>query len=397
MLSLRSAVTALLLWGGVAVDAADMRLPPLSGEFTGTFHARLWPGAPALPWRIAVQEGEPGQRAISVEVQAPGTRLRLSGQVSEATAAGTWAIEEGGLDIPQWWPALAPSFGEAAQALTASGTIELSGGGELRDGLPSGVVKIALREGVVRHPEEGWSLEGVSLAGSFAIEASGAAVRSDGPFELTVKTITTTRFGARNLLVRALLEDRQTLSVREARIEIAGGDAMLDPCTVPLSPFALDVKLRLVRVGLADLAALVPQALTEARGRADGSVGLRWSAEAGLVVGAGQFAVRSDEPAVVRLAPTPGLISNSLPASVLKYYPGLGQVETGVVPLRAELLEVVFTPDGDSEGRTARVRLAGGPVDPKLRAPIDLTINVRGPLDALVRFGTDSRLGFGGR
>lgn len=396
MLSLRSVVIALLLWGGGAVDAAEMRLPPLNGELTGTFHARLWPGAPALPWKIAVHDGAPGQRALSVEVQAPGTRLRLSGQVSEATAAGTWTIEEGSLDIAQWWPVLAPSFGETASALTASGTIELSGGGELRDGVPSGVVKIMLREGVVRQSTEGWTLDGVSLAGSFSLDAGGAAVRSDGPFELTVKTITTTRFGARNLLVRALVDDWQTLSVREARIEIAGGDAMLDPCTVPLSPIALDVKLRLVRVGLQDLAALVPQALTEARGRADGSVGLRWSAESGLVLGAGQFAVRSDEPAVVRLAPTPGLISNSLPTSALQYYPGLGQIETGEVPLRAELLEVVFTPEGDSEGRTARVRLAGGPVDPKLRAPIDLTINVRGPLDALVRFGTDSRLSFGG-
>jgi hypothetical protein len=373
-----------------------MRLPPLDGEFSGTFHAKLWPGAPALPWKITVHDGEPGQRAIAVEAQAAGTRLRLRAELSEATRAGTWSIEEGSLDIARWWPALAPTLGETAQALTASGVIELSGGGELRDGAPSGVVKIVLREGAVRHPTDGWTLEGVSLAGSFSVDARGAAVRSDGPLELTVKTITTMRFGARNLLVRALLENLQSLSVREARIEIAGGDAMVDPCTVPLSPLSLDVKLRLVRVGLQDLAALVPQALTEARGRADGSLGLRWNAETGVVMGAGQFAVRSDEPAVVRLAPTPGLISGSLPESVLQYYPGLGQIETGEVPLRAELLEVVFTPEGDSEGRTARVRLTGGPVDPRLRAPIDLTINVRGPLDALVRFGTDSRLSFGG-
>jgi len=31
-----------------------------------------------------------------------------------------------------------------------------------------------------------------------------------------------------------------------------------------------------------------------------------------------------------------------------------------------------------------------------LRAPIDLTINVRGPLESLVKFGTNSRLRFGG-
>lgn len=393
---LRSAVTALLLASAIGAGAAELRLPRLDGELSGTVHAKLWPGAPALPWSVAVRDGGSGQREVSLEAETTGAKLRLRGRVSEATHAGTWEIEEGSLDLATWWPALAPSLGETAGALTATGLIELSGGGELRDGRPAGLVKLMLREGAVRHPAEGWSLEGVSLGGSFSVDAGGATVRSDGPLELTVRTITTTRFGARNLLVRALLDSLQSLSVREARLEIAGGDATLDPCTVPLSPLSLDVKLRLVRVGLQDLATLVPQALTEARGRVDGSLGLHWSAAAGLVIGAGQFAVRGDEPAVVRLAPTPGLISNSLPTSVLKYYPGLGQVEMGQVPLKAELLEVVFTPDGDSEGRTARVRLAGGPVDPKLRAPIDLTINVRGPLDALVRFGTDARLSFGG-
>lgn len=396
MLPPRFAVTALLLWGVAVAGADEARLPPLDGELSGSFHAKLWPGAPALRWAVAVQAGDLGQRIVSVDADASGTRLRIRGEVSEATAAGTWTLEEGSLDLAQWWPAIGPTLGEEASGLSASGIIALSGGGELRDGVPNGVVKLTLREGMLQHPTDGWTLEGISLTGSFSVDAGGARVRSEGPFELTVKTITTTRFGARNLLVRALLENLQSLSVREARLEIAGGDAMVDPCTVPLSPLSLDVKLRLVRVGLQDLAALVPQALTEARGRADGSVGLRWSAESGLVLGSGQFAVRSDEPAVVRLAPTPGLISGSLPASVLQYYPGLGQIETGEVPLRAELLEVVFTPDGDSEGRTARVRLAGGPVDPKLRAPIDLTINVRGPLEALVRFGTDSRLSFGG-
>jgi hypothetical protein len=69
----------------------------------------------------------------------------------------------------------------------------------------------------------------------------------------------------------------------------------------------------------------------------------------------------------------------------------------GQMPLRAEVLEVTFTPLGDAAGRTAWVHLAGGPVDPNLKAPIDLTVNVQGPLQSLIRFGTNSRLRFGGQ
>ena len=107
-----------------------------------------------------------------------------------------------------------------------------------------------------------------------------------------------------------------------------------------------------------------------------------------------RLSLRAGETAELRLAPTPGLLSASLPAAALKYYPGLGGIEMGTVPLKATLLEVAFTPQGDAEGRTAMVHLIGGPVDPTLTAPIDLNVNVRGPLETLIKFG--SRLRFGG-
>ena len=78
-----------------------------------------------------------------------------------------------------------------------------------------------------------------------------------------------------------------------------------------------------------------------------------------------------------------------------RHYPGLVQLEAGGVPLRARELEVLLTPAGDPEGRTARVRLKGGPADPALQAPVDLEVNVRGPLDSLVQFGTHHRVRFG--
>ncbi|ACB77316.1 hypothetical protein Oter_4042 [Opitutus terrae PB90-1] len=392
-----AAAVALLVWTLPARAAAQWQVPPLDGSVSGATSLKLLPNSPKLTWRVSVATPEPGKRVARIAVEGDGTHLELELELHAATGNGTWALSAGRLDAGTWWRALAPKLGAAAEGVTAEGVVELEGKGEWREGGPMGVVKVVWREGGLRHEADGWALAQLAVAGDFAIDAARREVRSEGPFELTIGTITTTRFGARNFLLRALLEAAATLVVREARIEIAGGDVTLDPCTVPLSPLVLDLKLRLTRVGLQDLAALVPDALAAASGRVDGVVGLRWSEAEGLQMREGHLAVRKDEPAEVRLAPTPGLISASLPAEVLKHYPGLGQIETGEIPLRAELLEVTFTPDGDSEGRTAHVHLAGGPVDPKLRAPVDLTVNVRGPLESLIKLGTSHRLQFGGR
>jgi hypothetical protein len=81
---------------------------------------------------------------------------------------------------------------------------------------------------------------------------------------------------------------------------------------------------------------------------------------------------------------------------VRQYYPGLVALETGGIPLRADRLELVMSAAGDEKGRTAVVALEGGPADPALRAPVVINVNVRGPLDQVVAFGTHSRLRFGG-
>ena len=48
-------------------------------------------------------------------------------------------------------------------------------------------------------------------------------------------------------------------------------------------------------------------------------------------------------------------------------------------------------------GRTARLHLAGAPVDPDVKAPVILDLNVNGPLEKLINLGLDSRLSFGSK
>jgi hypothetical protein len=189
------------------------------------------------------------------------------------------------------------------------------------------------------------------------------------------------------------MSDEQ-VRVTSALIDVFGGELQVGSLVMSTERPEFSVEARLVNVAVDEVLFLLPSVLTDARGRLDGELALKRDA-AGIQIGAGNLSLRPGETAELRLS-TPGLISGSLPEAVLQYYPGLAKIETGEVPLRADVLEVTFTPEGDAAGRTAWVHLEGGPVDPNLRAPIDLTVNVRGPLQALIKFGTDSRLRFGG-
>jgi hypothetical protein len=230
-------------------------------------------------------------------------------------------------------------------------------------------------------------------------------VKSIAPLELTVRTIRTKRFGARNVLVRGMLVDGGKFELLEAKVEIAGGNITVDPCTFALSPPVLDFTVHIDRIGLQDVVALVPESLSDARGRVDGVVRLGWSAAAGMQIGAGKLALRNDEPAMVRLTAAPGFLTHRFPekivflpswtgplakwiAPVNPAYPELKEIEMGRTDLRVQELTVDLTPDYDSKGRTGTVFVSGRPLQASGTVKeVTFQVNLTGPLVVLLRAG----------
>lgn len=138
---------------------------------------------------------------------------------------------------------------------------------------------------------------------------------------------------------------------------------------------------------------LLPETLSEARGRLDGELAATWSAADGLQLGAGWLGLSEGQGASVRLASAPGLITGQLGASNPAFGP-LQRVELGRTVLDVSLLRASFTPKGDVNGRTASLRLHAEPIDPQLKAPLVIDVNVAGPLDQLIKLGMDGRVRF---
>lgn len=368
-----------------------VELPLLSGELQGELNPLAVPGAPALHWRLVLAKSSDAAastaRSARLIVDGDGTHLEAEVQL-DSSGGAAWKLTEARFALGPWLGAAGKFFdlGE----LTAAGAVSATGAGAWAQGGIAGRAQLSLAEGKLDDPAHKLGLEGLAL--DLAVEDL-AAQRTAGGQVLT--------WTGGHYDTIPIGPGRMRFSVGEGRVRIEefsvgifGGTATTAAFDFPLTKPEFTVSAQVANLEVKQLLPFLPKVLSDASGRLDGSLAFSRT-EGGIALGAGRLALRQGEAADVRLAPTPGLLSASLPPTVLKYYPGLGQIETGQVPIRADLLEVAFTPEGDEEGRTASIHLAGGPVDPKLKAPIDLIVNVRGPLGSLVKFGTNSRLHFG--
>lgn len=386
---------ALLLLAPCGLRAAPTglpwKIPPLDGELAGEFTVRATPEAPVLTWKISARTARPRERMIDLAIDGPGLRVRLAA-VLDPAGEGTWELREAEVDVGRWLPSIAalwPDF--PLGPLVIGGHVKAQGAGGVSGGVPRGRLQLTLRDGRVDDAAHKVQLEGI--AGTIGVEEL-SPLRTAPAQRLTWThgRYDVAEFGAGHVV---LALDGDQLRIAELRLAAFGGELALSAMQVSLTRPEAEMTATISGIDAALVLPLFPQFATAARGRLDGSLSLRRDAE-GIHVGAGRLALPAGAVADVLLKPSAGLLTSSLPESVRKHYPGLADLEAGRVPLRAEVLEIVIDPAGDAEGRTARVRLAGGPVDPRMRAPIDLTVNVRGPLESLFKFASDSRLNWGG-
>jgi len=321
-----------------------------------------------------------------------GRGLRVEGGATlDPAGEGEWRIAAARVDLGEWFGWLAPRWAPDVQTVAVAGDLAATGEGTWRGGRLAGRVKATVRDGSVDDVARKVRLDGVSL--ELALDelaprrapAGQVIAWTGGKFDVL-------RLGAGRV---EFAVSGDSVEVTAAELEVLGGRLRVGGLRFDLATPEFAVKASMHRIELAQLLRFLPPVLAEARGKVEGSVTLRRDGR-GIAVDEGRFALEPGETAELRLTPGLTQIAAGMPEVVRTHYPGLTQLEAGGVPLRAHELEIRLTPGGDADGRTARVHVAGGPEDPALRAPVVIDVNVRGPLEQLVRMGTDSRLRFGG-
>ena len=365
-------------------------VPPLDGELRGELTPDLLPGAPPVQWTLRIATPRPRERAVTFLVEGRGLRVEGDALLDPA-GEGAWRIIAARIDLAEWFGWLAPRWAPEVQTVAVAGVLSAEGGGMWRGGRLTGRVQAAVRDGSVDDVARKLRLDGVSLdlvldeLAPRRAAAGQVLAWTGGKFDVL-------RLGAGRVEF-AVTGD--SVEVAAAELEVLGGRLRVGGLRFDLATPEFAVTASMHRIELAQLLRFLPPVLSEARGKVEGSVTLRRDGR-GIAVDEGRFALEPGETAELRLAPGLTQIAAGMPEIVRTHYPGLAQMEAGGVSLQARELEIRLTPGGDADGRTARLHVAGGPADPALRAPVVIDVNVRGPLEQLVRMGTDSRLRFGG-
>jgi hypothetical protein len=250
-------------------------------------------------------------------------------------------VLDGRLQLGLWLTALAPHVASELSTAMIEGELHLTGTGTLDDGLrPLGQFSLSCEKALLKNPVAGWSLEGISFSGDFNL-GPNFTVSSAMPFAFGIQTISTTRFGARAFTITGDVRNNQQLAVTNARIEIAGGEvSTLDSFSVSLGSPMVDTRVRINSVGLQDFVALIPSGLSAARGKLNGELRLTWNQTDGIELGLGTLALDEIEPTVIRLAPTPGFITGSMPERIALLPGFLGRIFYAPNPSLKDLREI---------------------------------------------------------
>ncbi len=370
---------------------AEWKLPPLDGELSGEFDAIRLGGAPKVKWKVTLRTASPRERHGVFSLEGHGLRLRGEARV-DPMGEGSWRLHEAEIDLGVWFGWLAPGAAPEVADLLIAGLVSASGEGTWRGGQVGGRAKIALRNGRIESPARKSQFEGVA----FTVDIEDLLARRTAPGQ--VFTWTSGRYDLVELGAGRVdfTLDRDQVKIALATIAVFGGELAVRSVEFSTKKAEFTASAQMTGVDIGKMVFLLPEILTQASGRLDGYVDLTREAK-GISIGEGYLGLRQGEPATLQFVPRPGVLSAALPPAINKLYPGILQMETAGIPLQAEELQIRFVPRGDEEGRTAWVHLAGRPVDPAFKGPIDLTLNVRGPLDEVFNAGANSTLRLMGR
>jgi hypothetical protein len=156
----------------------------------------------------------------------------------------------------------------------------------------------------------------------------------------------------------------------------------------------LEAVLLVDGINVEEVLALTKDLPARATGRVSGRFPMRID-QSGLQFGTGWLGLKPGVYAEIQFNAkgllTGGMSPNSPGYAVLE------KVESGLLKLKVSELRLDIRPPNSPPGRSAQLHLAGEPVDPTVKAPVTLDLNVNGPIEKLLNMGMDSRLSFGAK
>ncbi|HVU15640.1 MAG TPA: YdbH domain-containing protein [Candidatus Didemnitutus sp.] len=212
------------------------------------------------------------------------------------------------------------------------------------------------------------------------------------PGTIQVRELRAGDFSASDLSFQITFANVNTLQVAQAKLSTLGGSLSAEPFTYQLNKNELDATVVADGLDVEQILSLSKNLSGAAVGRVGGRLPLRIDS-AGVRFGTGWLALKPGLRAEVTLR-SAGLLTTGV-ATSSPSYAVLKKIETGLTRLKVSEMRLDVRPPNAPPGRTAELHLVGEPVDPNLKAPITLDLNVNGPVEQLINLSLDRRVRLG--
>lgn len=367
--------------------------PPLPDFSSVSVDGRLRAGIPGI--------AEPLAFALTVRPSSDASLLKgdwslVGGSMSASGAfeeriresRGAVSVRSFSLDLATVAPLLRSSFPEL-EGWEITG--QLSGEAEIRHGV-SGLepvrCTVTLKGVRLASAEAGVEFDGIE--GALVLDDAVACQSQPGQ-RLTVRMFKAGDFSLSNLSLTYQLRGLDVLAVEDFQAEMLGGRVSTLPVVLNPAGPAWAATLKLDNIDAEKVMQFFPGAKAQVSARIAGQLPLSYGPK-GLRFGRGWVAMQEGHAATLRLD-QPGLLTSGM-APDGTAYSLLKSVENGILNLSLKVLRAEIYEVEDGPQRSVQLRIEGAPMDPKIKAPMILDVNVNGPLGPLIDFGMDSRVSF---
>lgn len=246
---------------------------------------------------------------------------------------------------------------------------------------------VTLREGRVRYEAKDITAEGIEAD----LEFTDFDKILTKPGKVSIRELRVGAFPLRDLSAEVAFAGGEKISVSSLSLKVLGGTASTEPFKYFPNLRELDAVVLVDGISVQEIMGLTKDLPAKATGQVNGRFPVHID-DSGIRLGTGWLQLKPGVYAELQLQAN-GLLTGSL-SEKSPSYSVLKKVESGLLKLKLNELRLDIRPPNAPPGRSAQLRISGSPVDPTVKAPITLDLNVNGPLEKLLNLGMDSRLSF---
>ncbi len=340
-----------------------------------------------LTVQFAARQAEPGIWTAETEVSGPGLAATANGRFDLAKDDLEFKVPSLRLE-----PKALQAFGEKITPLPGAwdlaGTLTGETHGSYRQGKFAGAGTVHLRDGRIGHEATSIVAEGVEA--DWEIVDLNRLVTKPG--QVRIRALQTPKVAFTDIKAEIALTGPERISVSQFSAGTLEGTISTEPFDYLPASDELAAVVVVDGISAERVMALTQDLPARVSGRLSGRLPVHFDAK-GLRFGTGWLGVQPGSTAELQLNASGLLTAGASPKS--PSYAVLQKVESGLLKLNVTELRLDVRPPNAPEGRSAQLHVAGQPVDPTVKVPVVLDLNVNGPVEALLNLGMKSGFSIG--